>query len=192
MKSSINIFLFLLLAVLMQSCDSDKQEPCKDSYTTVNLTDFQKTRCPYTGSDTLVFVSDQNDTAYCYGIGKSTYFIQTSKRPNPDGCSLHTAFETIEYSYSCNNALFTNSLKIIIGLGGSNIESFKIKLTGKDFSEDVDAIIDVNYKQRVTIFNKTHTAMAFRFYAQDSLYYNHTDGIIRVALFNQAGWNVLK
>ena len=190
-----NLYLILTLAITslwLYSCDPNKQDACQDSYKTVNLTDFQKTRCPYSGYDTLVFVSNQNDTAYCYGKGKRTYYITKEEASSPD-CHNYNKNETVEYSYTSNNTKFTDKLLITIGFGGSISESFTIKLNNILWGEYVNTINDQTYTYPIKAFNKSYSCKLFsNSNPEDSLFYNHTDGIVRVTFSNQLRWDVLK
>jgi len=75
------IYFVVLMAVIatlgIQSCG--KGSPCEgrdmtDAITVYTIADSIKANIPYTGWDTLVFVSDVGDTATLYGQGKRTYF----------------------------------------------------------------------------------------------------------------------
>jgi hypothetical protein len=191
MKHLIPTLLLPLIAFGLQSCDPDKQTPCEDSYTTVNLTDFQKTRCPYTGNDTLIFVSDQKDTAYCYGRGKSVYYETKQEASSPD-CRNYSKNETIEYLYDCNNNKLTNKLKITMGLVNGKSSSIGIMLNDRIFYEGLNAINDKTYLYEVIINNKSYKTTLFPFTNNDSLCYNHHNGIVRLSLTSQGNWNIIE
>lgn len=80
MKTKIIYFVLLMAVTAMlgiQSCG--KGSPCEgrdmtDAITVYTIADSIKAKIPYTGWDTLVFVSDAGDTATLYGQGKRTYF----------------------------------------------------------------------------------------------------------------------
>lgn len=73
----------------MQSCK--RGNPCdgmdlSEKVYTYNIPDSNRLKIPYTGTDTLVFVSNANDTVMYVGSGKnSQYSVFTSNiNPNPD------------------------------------------------------------------------------------------------------------
>ena len=71
------LFSILLLVMLIQSCS--KTDPCpKGQENYYNLTDEEKSKIPYTGTDTLVFISDKSDTATLIGKGKSQSYKRTT------------------------------------------------------------------------------------------------------------------
>ena len=190
-----NLYLILTLAITslwLYSCDPNKQDPCQDSYKTVNLTDFQKTRCPYSGNDTLIFISNQNDTAYCYGKGKRTYYITKEEASSPD-CHNYSKNETVEYSYVSNNKNFIENLTLTVEDGASAGEVFKIKMDNKAWASFSYLIVDKSYTYPVIVFNRSYSCKLFsNSNPEDSLFYNHTDGIVRVRFSNQLRWDILK
>lgn len=69
-----------------------------------NLSDVDKAKVPYTGNDTLVFVSNTNDTAICIGQGKEQIYTEvcfTSVECEPN-CDY---FDGYKYSFFDKNNL---------------------------------------------------------------------------------------
>lgn len=106
MKKTIQLFSILLLVMLIQSCS--KTDPCpKGQENYYNLTDEEKSKIPYTGTDTLVFISDKGDTATLIGQGKSQSYKRTTSGGNPDcgaGSYVYENYEKVEYNYSNMNS----------------------------------------------------------------------------------------
>ena len=187
-----NLYLILTLTITslwLYSCDPNKQDSCQDSYKTVNLTDFQKTRCPYSGYDTLVFVSNQNDTVYCYGRGKSTTYDSRLETSSPD-CGNYTNNEITNYVYDCNNSILTN--KIAIKLSASDAFELRIFLGNYQMGKPAEIINDKYYNSIIQSNNITYKTRAMIFNGIDTLFYNHHDGIVRILFSNQLRWDILK
>lgn len=79
MKTITKLLSIILLIMLTQSCSKDSA--CKNTETNIyyNIADSNKAKIPYTGTDTLVFVSDQGDTATLIGQGKQTYYVKNTR-----------------------------------------------------------------------------------------------------------------
>ena len=83
MKTKIIYFVLLMAVTAMlgiQSCG--KGSPCEgrdmtDEITVYTIADSIKAKIPYTGWDTLVFVSDAGDTATLYGKGEKQNYDET-------------------------------------------------------------------------------------------------------------------
>jgi hypothetical protein len=113
MKTKIYTILFFTfystLTVLLSTCKKDKGDPCAGSPAhTYNyyISDDNKSKIPYTGTDTLIFISDRGDTAKLYGQGKQTYNDVTSKPSSidPDCSNLdYTYYENIQINFVGNN-----------------------------------------------------------------------------------------
>lgn len=72
--------LCIIAIILLQSCDKDSS-PCRNSETNIyyNIADSNKVKIPYSGTETLVFISDQGDTATLVGQGKKTYYVTNTR-----------------------------------------------------------------------------------------------------------------
>lgn len=193
MKNYLNILGMLFFSVVMQSCVSpDKQEPCEVIIKTNNLTDFQKTRCPYTGNDTLIFMSNQNDTAFCYTRGKLTSFERKDESTSMD-CKIYADYEILEYKYDCSNkkladkisiklAKSRNSAELVVDIGTYNIMEYLVVIDDQYYINNINAN-NRTYKTRVIRFNPN---------GPDTLFYNHSDGIVRLAYKDKLTWTILK
>jgi len=72
-----SILFFALLftsAIYFNSCKRDESEACGQATTkTTNLTSYDLTKMPYTGTDTLFFLDQYGDTNIVVGGGKKYY-----------------------------------------------------------------------------------------------------------------------
>jgi len=102
----------LLMFIFTQSCTKDnKCSDSKDVIINYNIADSNKAKIPYTGTDTLVFISDKGDTATLIGQGKKTIFNQIVKTVNDD-CTKSTIYnyEKMDINFIGENILFNKIL----------------------------------------------------------------------------------
>lgn len=89
--------------MLTQSCSKDNN--CGDTSDVINnyiIEDSNKAKMPYTGTDTLVFISDKGDTATLIGQGKKTYYIIKKTNISGGDCEKNEInnYERVEYNFS--------------------------------------------------------------------------------------------
>lgn len=103
-----NQFLLTIICLLIiYSCK--RESPCS-SYTSKNfkflLADSTKAQIPYNGNETLMFISNQGDTAILTGQGKNNYIVKNSINvgTSPD-CPQYDnySYEYIDLDYKGNN-----------------------------------------------------------------------------------------
>jgi hypothetical protein len=104
----------IIILLLFSACS--KQNPCNGSnYTpkTFNylIDDNTKAQIPYTGNETLTFISNQGDTAILNGQGKNNYMKKTTKNsvtsidcPEYDNYN----FEYVDVEYKGTNSNLSN------------------------------------------------------------------------------------
>lgn len=90
----------LALALLISSCGQKESNCGYDKTTNVYyaLSDDAKTKIPYTGTETIAFVSDAGDTATLTGQGKKDYDVTTTS-----GSSIADCGSTPQYTYHHEN-----------------------------------------------------------------------------------------
>ncbi len=117
-----HVLLFTLLCsitISLSHCKKDKGDPCAGYPSKTNnyyVSDDNKSKIPYTGTDTLVFISDVGDTATLYGQGKQTYMqvLSTYSSNNPDcGNISYWNFEHIVLTFIGSNSAIN---KLVYGL----------------------------------------------------------------------------
>ncbi len=112
MKLSTYLLLFFFISII--SCRKDSSSGSCGGRNTYNyLNEADKTKVPYNGFDSLVFVSNKNDTAICIGKGKEVYFNNYKINSNPDCQPDYLCNEVIEYKYSSK---IDNKLNFIVSL----------------------------------------------------------------------------
>ena len=148
MKTKKNYFVLLMAVTAMlgiQSCG--KGSPCEgrdmtDEITVYTIADSIKAKIPYTGWDTLVFVSDAGDTATLYGQGKRTYFKESFNSTSGD-CPKQTIrrYENNDFVFLGSKNLSNLYFVVYRNHLDINPSTNSIKISSND------AVIDItNYK----------------------------------------------
>jgi hypothetical protein len=86
----------------LQSCVMDTCEEHEPVSTYYSISAADKSKIPFTGTDTLVYISTDGDTAILYGQGKKVYNEKVAVDRDPDpGCTKndYNYFENIEFTY---------------------------------------------------------------------------------------------
>lgn len=108
-KTTTKLVSILILIILAQSCTKDSSfcgdQSDKNVY--YNIAGSNKAKIPYTGTDTLVFISEANDTATLIGQGKKTYYKQVVKGNGYNDCprSTYYNYENLEFNFVSSNNL---------------------------------------------------------------------------------------
>jgi hypothetical protein len=183
------LLIFLLFTSTFFSCRKDDDTPCDNKDYHYNLSEEDKSKVPYTGYDTLVFVSNTNDTAVCIGQGKKQFYLRTVI-PNYtiNNCSIPSTdnYEAYNYKFSSNNSKFNIEL-----------DQYKKNENGLEYIFfQFNKIYFILYNRRVGNPNSNNfidsilvkdkwfknVSMASRdFNSQyDNLYYNKNFGILKI------------
>jgi hypothetical protein len=105
--------LLCIAFVFTQSCQKESNGPCGGNKTYYYLSEIDKAKVPYTGTDTLVFVSNTNDTAVCIGQGKKLFYTAHSFSVNAGECEDDTYYyEAYNYKFKDRNNMLNISLNI--------------------------------------------------------------------------------
>jgi hypothetical protein len=95
----------------IQNCSKDPG-PCGGQKTYYYLSEEDKAKVPYTGTDTLVFVSNTNDTAVCIGQGKKQFYTVEYDSGNPDCKPPEYYYEAYNYKFIDTNNLLNITLNV--------------------------------------------------------------------------------
>lgn len=143
---------------------------------------------PYTGTDTLVFVSNTNDTAICLGQGKKQFYEKFTRIVSMGDCASDTDFyEAYNYGFKSNKSSFKLELNIYKndGYGLETIHATKnidtefriylVDINNKSISNYIDSIYVRNkWYNKVTVTSKYFNPNL------DKLYYNKEFGILKI------------
>lgn len=138
MKTKLLYISIISLLFIIQACKRTEPDcgDLSDVITNYNISDADKAKIPYTGTDTLVFISDANDTATLIGQGKNSYY-ETIKTNISGGDCPRTKVdknETIDIEYSGNNNdLHTIKYNIHNSKDKTSIEYYINNIYGQDY-----------------------------------------------------------
>lgn len=104
----IPVSICMMGLLLLQSCGPkgdgcEEHEPVNSYY---NISDAEKSRIPFTGTDTLVYISSNGDTAILYGQGKKAFTDKVAVKWDPDpGCGTYdyNNIENVEFTFIGNH-----------------------------------------------------------------------------------------
>lgn len=105
----ISVVICMVGLLVLQNCGPkgdgcEEHEPVHSYY---KISDTDKSKIPFTGADTLVYISTDGDTATLYGQGRNEFTEKVAEKWNPDpACSQYDYryFENIEFTFKGNNA----------------------------------------------------------------------------------------
>jgi hypothetical protein len=102
------LYITIISQILIQACKRN-ESPCSN-YTSKSykflLADSTKAQIPYTGNETLMFISNQGDTAILTGQGKNDYILNSTVNVGNDpACPKYDdySFEYVDCEYKGNN-----------------------------------------------------------------------------------------
>ncbi|MES2653959.1 MAG: hypothetical protein V4620_00110 [Bacteroidota bacterium] len=187
---TLHLPILLLLTLCYQSCGKETDgcpESTNDFY---NLTDAEKSKVPYTGSDTLVFISNEGDTATLVGQGKKqTYKNITVSLGNPNCGGTHSEnYDRIEYNFTSNNTKL-NPINIIVYRAtdpNSYVVYYDFAINGINKFQQTSKFIynEMNYLDSIKINEIYVPYINIRSYTNPSnkIYYSKDKGIIQIDL----------
>ncbi len=185
MKTIRNLIVLGLMATTF-AC-GDKDDGCgerKDRY--YYLSADAKSKIPYTGTDTLVFVSNTGDTARCIGQGTQvSYESVSSARPCPGSQEYEVNSTSYVGDMNFDVALRANRNRIVISMQDSE-HSIGFSQVGDQrvYSYLPAFIIDsVVYKD---VHELDNNLQLFR-----KIIFNQQFGIIQINHLNNKIWNRL-
>jgi hypothetical protein len=122
--NSILLFAFTLSCVfLFNTCKKNNSDPCAGLTSQTHnyyVSPDNKSKIPYTGTETLVFVSNTGDTVTLYGQGKQSaanvFSAPSSNDPDCGNIISYWDFENILITFKGSNIVFN---KFVYGLGYS-------------------------------------------------------------------------
>lgn len=177
--------------MLTQSCSKDTS--CGDINEIVNnynISADDKSKIPFKGNDTLIYISDAGDTATLIGTGKKVYIDQVRKdiSGNAD-CPKYTEDnnETISIEYNGNNPeLYKVIYKIVASQDKTRliyaINNYMGSLTPYYFNEITF------YSSDVMINNKNYKGRQINLLDSVNLIYNKDFGFLKIEFVGGKKW----
>jgi hypothetical protein len=107
MKTKLLYSSLISLLFIIQACKRTEPDcgDLSDVITNYNIADSNKANIPYTGTDTLVFISEAGDTVTLFGQGKDAYYASVRRSIKGGDCPRTGIenYENIKYLYNSND-----------------------------------------------------------------------------------------
>ena len=106
------LLIFCFPFLFLQCCKSNNECPAVPTYC-YDLTADQNSKVPYNGHSTLIFVSNNNDTVSCIGIGKEDiYDVNNLSEHSPECEPNKRKDEKIVIEFNSDKTQLLDGLKI--------------------------------------------------------------------------------
>jgi len=192
------LYITIICLLLTQSCKRGETDcgDLSDVITNYNIADSNITKIPYTGNETLVFISDAGDTATLLGEGKNRHYESVRSNIKGGDCPRIGIdnYESIEYVYNSDDSLihqiyyrvFMRNGNLIISPPSYN--SLRIAINGINFFDG--DITDVNnekyYIDSALIKGKYYKGL----YIDDvkSILFSYKFGILKIKNVKNRNW----
>lgn len=190
------LILLLIAIIFLHACKRDNNcGDLSDVITNYNIADSNKAKIPYTGTDTLVFVSNANDTVTLIGRGKNTHYesVRNSLNGNSD-CPKYEVikYENIDINFISNNDTLITSIyyKVYHPIHDVNYTYINLYLNTKGLSSyPFELLNNKVFEDSVLVKNKY-----IKGYYIDSnrsqVLYNYQKGIIKFIDFTNKSWTI--
>ncbi len=191
MKTLTKLLSLIFIIMLTQSCSKDTS--CGDASDIVNnynISADDKSKIPFKGNDTLIYISDAGDTATLIGTGKKAFIDQVRKNISGNAdCPRYTVDnnETISIEYSgISNELNNVKYKIVASQDKTRliytINNYIGSLTPYYFNEVSF------YTSDVIINNKNYKGRQINLLDSVNLIYNKDFGFLKIEFIGGKIW----
>ena len=136
--------MLFAMALVFSNCKKDNSSAkCDDTKYYHYLSVADKAKVAYTGKDSLVYISNNNDTAICIGQGITQFFVTSSKYANPDCPPIKDYYEAFNFKFISNNSNFKIDLSLYRddGYGLETIHAINNKMDYRIY------LVDINNKE---------------------------------------------
>jgi hypothetical protein len=198
MKIKLLYITMIVIFFCTQACKRSEPDcgDLSDEITNYNIADSNKAKIPYTGTDTLVFVSNSNDTAVLIGQGKKSFQTTTRNSIAGGDCPKSavnnyqniqinfigndSTIKNINFNVYKNNQLLTPSFTDFdISIDNLLIATNNFEYVNYQFKSPNDSIIlDNKYQKGVFIDN----------YSNKTTLFNFAKGLLRFKDKNNKTW----
>jgi len=185
------INLFLIYACKRgDPCEGMDLSPINITY---NVADSNKAKIPYTGNDTLIFVSDAKDTAVLIGQGKKPSYISVNNRTGSVDCPKYNNYnyENIDYIFKDTNFIFSNFRFTISRYDLSYMPTTSIMLTVNNNEVSHTSIVYlsslVNVDDSIALNGKYVNGMYWEFNSNKTTLFSFKYGLLKFQ-YNNRDW----
>ncbi len=187
----LKLLSIITIIMLTQSCSKDTScGNTNDIVNNYNISADDKSKIPFKGNDTLIYISDAGDTATLIGTGRKVYIDQVRKNISGNAdCLRYTVDNNETISFECtgdNTEL--NKLKYKIY---GNTEITKIQFLINSYYGNTDPYYFNNtntYTDSVSIGNKFYIGRPIVWLGVNTLLYNFKYGFLKIQLNGGKIW----
>ncbi|MFI5221334.1 MAG: hypothetical protein ACHQK8_03335 [Bacteroidia bacterium] len=189
-------FIFILTVLLFSSCVKNYDDGCGNPPTYRYLTSDEKSKIPYSVTDSIKFVSSNNDTII-FRPG-SKWKFQSFYDHTPFKCQNYYD-ENLAYVFYSPTQSRINWIELMAALttnlyncNGYGLQEHVILInanTGNSvYLDDLTYMVDANYKDTLTINGKIFYGHDLMGCDSSRLFYNHHEGILRIKFPDNQVW----
>ena len=187
MKNLITTITIITTIALLQACKRDDTS-CGDQSDIIeikNITNENKAKIPYTGTDTLVFISNTGDTATLLGKGKNIYYETVNNNLGTNECQRKFIgkYENINFQFNGNSLLSELLIKYYTNKDEDQILSISEKLNNLLLNSNECSLKynnnENNYSDSILVNSKYLYGVENR-----GVFYNANYGILRMKFSN--------
>ena len=189
------ILLVIVSSFLLQNCK--RESYCSYTSTTqhyYNLKESNKARIPYTGSDTLIFISNLGDTAILIGESNNRYYIKHSSGLSNADCGIpedEFNYENVLYEYNGTNPYF-HTLKLIIYKYDKILDpQFDNLDVLSDYFNNFSAFEDIDFTSQLkdsVLINGSVQYGVYLDHSSNKVLFNYQMGVLKVTDDNNRIW----
>jgi hypothetical protein len=183
---SLKLLSLLLLFMLVQSCAKESNCGNQTTITNIyNIADSNKAKIPYKGNDTLIFISNQGDTATLIGSGKKAKYIINKQGVGSADCpkELIEKFENIDFGFLGKESSLYININFFTDEYSEELFIIKASSDSLSLSSGYNSLNYVNnlmnYKDSILLNDKYVLGVELR-----GVYYNFNYGILKIKFSN--------
>ncbi|MDP1725294.1 MAG: hypothetical protein Q8M15_00820 [Bacteroidota bacterium] len=175
------LLLILFATFSLHNCKKDNNNTkCGGDKYYYYLSEPAKSKVPYSGTDTLVFVSNNHDTAVCMGQGKKQFYVTSSFYANPD-CPPNTDYyEAFNYKFIDKNDKLNLEINLYKNDGYvSEVMDMNINST-RLYPINLIYMYEWYYNDSVSTNMRQYKTFKLNFGLGNIVHYNLMKGIIQI------------
>jgi hypothetical protein len=182
--------LCLAIFSLLLICSCKRETNCgdlSDVITNYNISGEDKAKIPYTGSDTLIFISDVNDTAILIGQGKNIYYTKERNSLSSGDCPRmgEDNFENFAINFNGPNADLS-ILKYVFYMTKDKRGGVYITINNNTYPESINFLNNPYYYTDSTLIeNKYYKGCIINSTNKFTTLYNYQFGFLSIFVNNK-------